>query len=54
MKELNEKELKDVNGGGIVLGIVIYFVVTEVLLEAALNLEAHKKAFNEGRELAKK
>ncbi len=42
--ELNEKELKDIEGGGYWLPII----ATYILLEAALNPSAHIKAFKEG------
>lgn len=49
MKELNENELKSVNGGWILPLLFAY-----ILLEAALNPKAHIEAFKEGMEMAGK
>lgn len=50
--ELNREELKEVEGGGIIL-IAAGLFFSYVLLEAALNPQAHIEAFEEGREIAK-
>jgi lactobin A/cerein 7B family class IIb bacteriocin len=49
LESLNEKELKQTNGGWILPLVIIY-----VIVEAALNPTAHISAFKEGMTLAEK
>jgi len=50
--ELGREELKKVEGGGLLL-VAAGLFFSYVLLEAALNPQAHIEAFKEGREIAK-
>lgn len=50
--ELDKEELKEVDGGGFLI-LVGALLLTYVVVEAALNPQAHYDAFMEGREIAK-
>jgi hypothetical protein len=51
--ELGREELKKVEGGGLLWDAAAALFFSYILLEAALNPQAHIEAFKEGREIAK-